>query len=157
MKNYIILNIQFFILVCLLVFRQMYTEANQIKIYQVITSVKDTFLSTTNIKSKTFYSDNRALNTKFYFYMIFRFHLEKFFFLLHCIFVNLVNIMLLTADLQSPPSEQSISAISIFFVMPCLRDRLVKSFISLSTWLPTSSSVSLFDKIKYFWSRCFSW
>ena len=85
------------------------------------------------LKSKTFYPDDRALNTKFYFYLIFRFHLEKFFFLLHCIFVNLVNIMLLTADLQSPLSEHSTSTILIFFVMPCLRDRLVKSFISLST------------------------
>ena len=137
MKSSVILNIQFFILVCLLVFRQMYTEVNQTKIYQVITSVKDIFLRTSNIKSKTFYPGDRALNTKFYFYMIFRFHLEKFFFLLHCIFVNLVNIMLLTADLQSPLSEHSTSTILIFFIMPCLRDRLVKSFISLSTWLPT--------------------
>ena len=42
--------------------------------------------------------------------------------------------MLLT-DLQSPLSEHSTSGISMFFVMSCFKGRLVKSFISLNTWL----------------------
>ena len=48
---------------------------------------------------------------------------------LYCIFVNLVNTMLLTADLESPLLEHSTSRISMFLVMSSFSDRLVKSFI----------------------------
>ena len=37
----------------------------------------DIFLSTNNIKSKTFFPGGGVLNTKFYFYVIFPLHLEK--------------------------------------------------------------------------------
>ena len=55
----------------------------------------------------------------------------------HCIFLNLVNIMLLIAELQSPLLEKSAFNgfwISMFFLMSYFRGRLVESFISLSTW-----------------------